>query len=50
MLADVTDIDELKTGQRREGMISAVMAFLMKGIMTRQKMEDVKAELKRRHT
>jgi len=30
MMADVTDIDELNTGQRREGMFGASMAFLMK--------------------
>jgi GPH family glycoside/pentoside/hexuronide:cation symporter len=30
MMADVTDVDELRHGQRREGMFGAVMAFLMK--------------------
>jgi GPH family glycoside/pentoside/hexuronide:cation symporter len=30
MMADVTDLDELKHGQRREGMFGAVMAFLIK--------------------
>lgn len=30
LMADVTDIDELNTGARREGMFGAVMAFLMK--------------------
>lgn len=30
MMADVTDIDELRNGTRREGMFGAVMAFLMK--------------------
>jgi GPH family glycoside/pentoside/hexuronide:cation symporter len=30
MMADVTDIDELRTGTRREGKFGAVMAFLMK--------------------
>jgi glycoside/pentoside/hexuronide:cation symporter, GPH family len=30
MMADVTDIDELQHGVRREGMFGAVMAFLMK--------------------
>lgn len=30
MMADVTDIDELENGVRREGMFGAVMAFLMK--------------------
>ncbi len=30
MLADITDVDELHTGQRREGMFGAVNAFLMK--------------------
>jgi glycoside/pentoside/hexuronide:cation symporter, GPH family len=34
MMADVTDVDELKHGQRREGMFGAVMAFLMKMIGT----------------
>ena len=32
MMADVTDVDELNTGVRREGMFGAVMAFLMKAI------------------
>lgn len=36
MMADVTDIDELNTGVRREGMFGAVMAFLMKAIMSLQ--------------
>ncbi len=30
MMADVTDIDELNHGVRREGMFGAVMSFLMK--------------------
>lgn len=30
MMADVTDLDELKYGVRREGMFGAVMGFLMK--------------------
>jgi GPH family glycoside/pentoside/hexuronide:cation symporter len=30
MMADVTDVDELRHGLRREGMFGAVMAFLMK--------------------
>jgi len=30
MMADVTDVDELNHGVRREGMFGAVMAFLMK--------------------
>ncbi len=30
MMADVTDVDELNTGSRREGMFGAMMAFLMK--------------------
>ena len=30
MMADVTDIDELQNGTRREGMFGAVMGFLMK--------------------
>lgn len=34
MMADVTDVDELKHGLRREGMFGAVMAFLMKMIGT----------------
>ena len=32
MMADVTDVDELSTGRRREGMFGAVMAFLGKTI------------------
>lgn len=32
MMADVTDVDELYTGTRREGMFGATMAFLMKTI------------------
>jgi GPH family glycoside/pentoside/hexuronide:cation symporter len=32
MMADVTDVDELRHGLRREGMFGAVMAFLMKMI------------------
>ncbi len=36
MMADVTDIDELNTGFRREGMFGAVMAFLGKIISTIQ--------------
>lgn len=32
MMADVTDLDELNFGVRREGMFGAVMAFLMKMI------------------
>ncbi len=36
MMADVTDIDELRTGARREGMFGAVMAFLMKSTGTMQ--------------
>jgi len=32
MMADVTDIDELETGTRREGMFGAIMAFLMKTV------------------
>ncbi len=32
MMADVTDIDELNTGRRREGMFGAVMAFLTKTV------------------
>jgi GPH family glycoside/pentoside/hexuronide:cation symporter len=36
MMADVTDIDELNTGTRREGMFGAVMAFLSKIIGTMQ--------------
>lgn len=34
MMADVTDVDELRHGLRREGMFGAVMAFLMKFIGT----------------
>lgn len=34
MMADVTDMDELSTGERREGMFGAVMAFLMKIVST----------------
>lgn len=34
MMADVTDMDELKYGVRREGMFGAVMAFLMKLVGT----------------
>ncbi len=30
MMADVTDVDELRHGERREGMFGAVMGFLMK--------------------
>jgi len=30
MMADVTDVDELRTGSRREGMFGAVMAWIMK--------------------
>lgn len=30
MMADVTDVDELQTGSRREGMFGAAMAFMMK--------------------
>ena len=36
MMADVTDIDELRNGTRREGMFGAVMAFLMKSTGTMQ--------------
>jgi glycoside/pentoside/hexuronide:cation symporter, GPH family len=36
MMADVTDIDELATGTRREGMFGAVMAFIMKSVGTLQ--------------
>ncbi|VGO17224.1 hypothetical protein PDESU_05820 [Pontiella desulfatans] len=32
LMADVTDVDELATGTRREGMFGAVMAFMMKGM------------------
>ncbi len=34
MMADVTDVDELNHGVRREGMFGAVMAFIMKLIGT----------------
>jgi len=34
ILADVTDVDELETGQRREGMFSAIMALLGKMVGT----------------
>jgi GPH family glycoside/pentoside/hexuronide:cation symporter len=34
MMADVTDVDELRHGVRREGMFGAVMAFLMKFMYT----------------
>ncbi|MGC9450223.1 MAG: MFS transporter [Oceanipulchritudo sp.] len=34
LMADVTDMDELAHGVRREGMFGAVMAFIMKGIGT----------------
>jgi len=34
MVADVTDVDELHTGQRREGMFSAVMSLLGKMVST----------------
>ncbi len=34
MMADVTDMDELQHGVRREGMFGAVMAFLMKMVGT----------------
>ena len=32
LMADVTDIDELNTGSRREGMFGAVMAWMQKGV------------------
>ena len=32
LMADVTDIDELNTGTRREGMFGAVMAWMSKGV------------------
>jgi GPH family glycoside/pentoside/hexuronide:cation symporter len=32
LMADVTDVDELRTGTRREGMFGATMAFMMKTI------------------
>ncbi len=32
LMADVTDIDELNTGSRREGMFGAVMAWMSKGV------------------
>jgi len=34
LMADVTDLDELRHGVRREGMFGAVMGFLMKAIGT----------------
>ncbi len=34
MMADVTDVDELYTGERREGMFGAVNAFLLKMVGT----------------
>ncbi len=34
MMADVTDVDELRNGFRREGMFGAMMAFLMKMVAT----------------
>ncbi len=36
LMADVTDVDELKTGSRREGMFGAVMAWMGKAIGTLQ--------------
>lgn len=33
MMADITDVDELITGHRREGMFGAVNAFLLKMVM-----------------
>jgi Na+/melibiose symporter-like transporter len=36
LMADVTDIDELNTGSRREGMFGAVMAWMGKAIGTIQ--------------
>ncbi len=36
LMADVTDIDELNTGVRREGMFGAVMAFLSKALTSLQ--------------
>jgi GPH family glycoside/pentoside/hexuronide:cation symporter len=36
LMADVTDIDELNTGSRREGMFGAVMAWMSKAIGTIQ--------------
>lgn len=36
LMADVTDIDELENGVRREGMFGAVMAFLLKAILAFQ--------------
>jgi GPH family glycoside/pentoside/hexuronide:cation symporter len=36
LMADVTDIDELNTGSRREGMFGAVMAWMSKGVGTIQ--------------
>ncbi|MEM4248117.1 MAG: MFS transporter, partial [Candidatus Nanoarchaeia archaeon] len=34
MMSDVTDVDELRTGQRREGMFGAVNAFILKLVGT----------------
>jgi len=34
LVADITDVDELNTGQRREGMFSAVMSLLGKMVST----------------
>jgi GPH family glycoside/pentoside/hexuronide:cation symporter len=36
LMADVTDLDELETGARREGMFGAVMAFLNKALSSLQ--------------
>jgi GPH family glycoside/pentoside/hexuronide:cation symporter len=36
LMADVTDLDELETGVRREGMFGAVMAFLNKALSSLQ--------------
>lgn len=36
LMADVTDIDELENGVRREGMFGAVMAFLSKALLSVQ--------------
>jgi glycoside/pentoside/hexuronide:cation symporter, GPH family len=36
LMADVTDVDELENGTRREGMFGAVMAFLMKALFSVQ--------------
>jgi GPH family glycoside/pentoside/hexuronide:cation symporter len=36
LMADVTDVDELENGVRREGMFGAVMAFLMKSLNSLQ--------------